>query len=268
MDLTIIEDQDHLMGTVFLRFYEELNDFLPEAMQKQWIEREFKEGTTLKAVIEELGIPHTEVDLVLVNSDSEEFSYRLKPGDRVSIYPVFESLDIRGFSRVRPVPLRQVMFVLDVHLGKLTKYLRILGFDSLYSNDYTDDEIALISKRDHRAILTRDRGLLKRKIITHGYCIRSKDPDSQLKEVISRFDLMHAFHPFTLCLVCNRVLITVEKAAVSGIVPERVAKYYSEFKKCPSCNKIYWKGSHWVSMEKRLKKLHFNRSKWDSHLHD
>lgn len=243
------------MVRVYIRFYEELNDFLPHDQKKRLVERYCKKGTTVKALIEEMGIPHTEVDLVLVNGVSVSFAYQLTDDDGISVYPVFESFDIGAVTKVRPQPLREIRFIMDVHLGTLAKSLRILGFDTLYSNRYEDEEISIIAQKEKRIILTRDRGLLKRKIITHGYCVRSKDPDRQILEVVRRFDLMRRIDPFSRCLECNNPLVSVDKAGIAERLPPEVRKKYSDFKRCPDCDHIYWLGSHWHDMKKRLDKL-------------
>jgi uncharacterized protein with PIN domain len=244
------------MVKVYIRFYEELNFFIPPEKHKKIIEKYCKKGTTVKALIEICGIPHTEVDLVLVNGESTGFSYQLKNNDRVSVYPVFESFDIGEVSQVRPAPLRVIQFILDVHLGKLAKRLRLLGFDTLYSNTYSDEEISEISKKEKRIILTRDTGLLKRKIITHGYYIKSRNPREQLFEVVKRFDLLKAVKPFTRCIQCNKSLEKVEKNNIKQRVPEKIWNKYDKFHFCSRCNKIYWLGSHWENMKKTLEKLY------------
>jgi uncharacterized protein with PIN domain len=237
---------------VFIRFYEELNDFLPADKKKTEFRACFPAGATVKFLIEELGVPHTEVDLVLVNGISKGFSYRLEDSDRISVYPVFESFDIASVSEVRSSPLRITRFVLDVHLGKLARSLRILGFDALYSNGYDDTTIASIARDEARIILTRDRGLLKRKIVTHGYLVRSKNPGEQLAEVLGRFDFVRSIAPYSRCIVCNVLLEGISKAEVEGRVPAKVFQKYDEFVACPSCITIYWRGSHWEEMRKRF----------------
>ena len=183
----------------------------------------------MKDVIESLGVPHTEVDLILVNGASVGFDYLVRDGDRVSVYPVFESLDITPLVRVRPQPLRETRFVLDIHLGKLAVFLRMLGFDSLYRNDYRDDELARISHAEGRILLTRDRGLLKRSLVTHGYLVRSDDPREQLAEVIHRFDLRDAIQPLERCLRCNGELEPVAKEEVADRLPPRTREHYDTF---------------------------------------
>jgi uncharacterized protein with PIN domain len=236
------------MGTATVRFYEELNDFLPEERRKRQFSAPFTPGDTVKALIESLGVPHTEVDLVLINGRSVSFQRKVSPGDRISVYPVFESLEISAITKVRPAALRRTRFVLDVHLGRLAKLLRMLGFDTLYSNSYDDSSLSRISRDERRIILTRDRQLLKRSVITHGYCLRSDQPMEQLLEVVKRFDLREKLRPFSRCLRCNSVLQAIDAARAAASVPEYVARTYDRFKTCPQCGRIYWQGSHWEHM--------------------
>jgi len=232
------------------RFYAELNDFLPPPRRQRSFAHSFELSGSVKDMIESLGVPHPEVDLILANGQSVDFSYLVKDGDRISVYPVFETLDITPLVRLRPHPLRETRFVLDVHLGRLASYLRMLGFDTLYRNDYDDPELAHISSSQNRILLTRDRGLLKRSIVTHGYCLRQTNPREQLLEVLRRFDLFRAIHPFNRCLRCNGRLEPVDKAAVVDHLPAKVEKYYDDFRRCRSCGQIYWKGSHYERMRR------------------
>lgn len=156
------------MSQVTIRCYAELNDFLPRQRRYRSFTHPWPGRTSIKDLIESLGIPHTEIDLILVNGKSVDFSYLVQPGDRISVYPVFESIDITPLVRVRPRPLREPRFVLDTHLGKLASYLRLLGFDTVYQNDADDATLARISATEHRILLTQDRGLLKRRLVTHG----------------------------------------------------------------------------------------------------
>lgn len=243
------------IGKAYIRFYEELNFFLPEERKKQNTVARFRYGDTVKALIESIGIPHTEVDLILVNGKSVPFAYKLKEQDRISVYPVFESFDITDLSKVRPVPLRKIKFVLDVHLGRLAKHLRMLGFDASYNNSFNDEDLSQISHKERRIVLTRDKGLLKRKIITHGYYIRSRNLDEQLIEVIHRFDLSKSLKPFSICLMCNVPLVRVPKKKIAKRLPGLVATRYNRFSICPNCNRIFWQGSHWEHMQCKLKDI-------------
>ncbi len=197
--------------TINIRFYEELNDFLPKDKKKVTFEHTFSGKMTVKDIIESLNVPHTEIDLILLNGKSVDFNARPESGDRISVYPVFESLDISNVTRLRPEPLRNPRFILDVHLGKLAKYLRMLGFDSLYQNDFEDDEIIEISIKEKRIILTRDLGILKNNKVTHGYWIRSQKPKVQMNEVLNRFDLSNQIEPLNRCIECNGKIAEVDK---------------------------------------------------------
>jgi len=197
--------------SITLRFYEELNDFLAKKDRKKNIDYTLPNKTSIKDIIESFGIPHTEVDLILANGKSVEFSFIPKDGDQISIYPVFESLDISTVSKLRPEPLRTTRFILDVHLGKLAKLLRMYGFDTLYRNDYSDPEIIQIASNQKRIILTRDLGILKQNAVTHGYFVRSQFPSKQLKEIIQRFDLSNKVNPLPRCIHCNGEIKKVNK---------------------------------------------------------
>lgn len=230
------------------RFYEELNDFLPVEIRKKTFDYNFKINQTVKDAIEAMGVPHTEVDLILVNGKSVDFSYQIIHHDRISVYPVFESFDISEVNRLRPDPLREPRFVLDVHLGKLCKYLRMMGFDTIYRNDLDDVEIVEISVKENRIILTRDIGILKNGLVTHGYWLRSQDSREQLKEVIRRFQLKAEVRPFYRCTVCNGFIRPVNKADIVTLLPDQTKKYFDAFFRCTSCKKIYWEGTHYESM--------------------
>jgi uncharacterized protein with PIN domain len=237
------------MSQAVFRFYAELNFFLPPERQQVDFTHTFNGRVSIKDMIESLGVPHTEIDLILVNNNSVDFSYLVQDGDRISVYPMFESFDIKPLLRVRPEPLREPRFVLDVHLGKLAAYLRMLGFDALFPENYDDEVLAEISATERRTLLTRDRGLLKRKQVTHGYCVRELNSRLQVVEVLRRFDLFRLIEPFKRCIHCNGLLEPVEKADILDRLPPRTAQYYDEFRVCRSCDQIYWKGSHYDHME-------------------
>jgi uncharacterized protein with PIN domain len=235
-----------------LRFYAELNDFLPPERRGRSVEYSFYVSPSVKDAIESLGVPHTEVDLVLVNGASVDFTHLLKDGDRVSVYPVFESIDISPVLKVRPKPLREPRFVADGHLGRLAAYLRLLGFDTSYRKEASDDELARISREQHRILLTRDRGLLKRGAVTHGYYVRHTDPRLQLREVVDRFDLAGRAAPFSRCLRCNAPLAEAGEADLAGRLPSRVRELHDRFWTCPQCRRVYWEGSHHRRMRQLL----------------
>lgn len=243
------------MKTAYLRFYEELNDFLPLDKRKIRFSHSFKNHPSIKDMIESLGIPHTQVDFILSNNNSVDFNYIVQNGDDISVYPVFESVNIQDVAKLRPTPLRQIKFIADVHLGKLARYLRMLGFDTIYKNDFLKREIIKISKLEKRIILSRSRELLKIKDITHGYCIASTDTEKQLKLILSRFDLTKNIKPFSRCMICNTKLISIPKEKIIDKIPPKVKELHSDFAQCPNCKKIYWKGTHYIRMKKFIDNL-------------
>lgn len=237
------------MQQAWFRFYEELNDFLPAFRKKQSFSHAFEGNPSVKDIIESFGVPHTEIDMILVNGVSVNFSYRVKDEDRVSVYPVFESLDVTNIQHLREKPLREVRFILDVHLGKLAKYMRLLGFDSLYETTFPDEEIIRRSAEEKRIILTRDKILLRNNKVTHGYWVRSDDPELQVREVVERLDLRGKIATFTRCLECNSLIEPVGRESIEDRLPLKTKQYYNEFFICPGCSRIYWKGSHYERMK-------------------
>lgn len=244
-------EPDHIAE---FRFYEELNDFLLPAQRKRSLEYRFQGHPGIKDPIEAFGVPHTEVDLIVVNGESVGFDYQLRPGDRVAVYPMFESFDISPLVKLREKPLRRTAFVLDVNLGKLARRLRMLGFDALYDNRYEDAEVADIAAAEGRIVLTRDRRLLFAKRITHGYWVRSTDPRRQVDEVLTRFDLRRQIRPFRRCMRCNGLLREVPKAEVLDRLEPKTKLYYERFYQCGGCGKVYWEGSHIEDMRSRYLK--------------
>lgn len=243
------------MKRAHIRFYAELNDLLPPPRRGEGFVHTFEIAASVKDVIEALGVPHTEVDLILVNGESVAFSCLVRDGDRISVYPVFRSVDVKPLTRVRPRFDGEIRFVLDTHLGRLAAYLRMLGFDSLYRNDYQDEELAHISANQQRTLLSRDRGLLKRSIVTHGYLVREMQPRQQLIEVLRRFDLSGSIAPFRRCLHCNALLRPVAKESVNHHLLPNTRQHYDEFHVCPECDRIYWKGSHHQRMKRLIERV-------------
>lgn len=237
------------------RFYEELNDFLPKERKKVSFFHRFKDRSSVKDMIESLGIPHTEVDLILVNGESVDFSYMVQHGDMISVYPVFESLNINQVSKVRAEPLRETRFVLDIHLGRLARLLRMLGFDTFYRPDFTSEEIVQISLSEKRIILSKSRGLLKRREVTHGFCLNSSDPEEQAALVLKRFDLFNNITPFSRCIECNTILVEISAEDARNLVPSDILDRQERFSYCPSCRKVYWKGSHYRKMKDKIRQI-------------
>jgi uncharacterized protein with PIN domain len=236
------------MVTATFRFYEELNDFLAPSRRGRAFDSPCARAASAKHMIEALGVPHTEVELVLVNGESVGFGHILREGDRVAVYPKFESIDIGPLLRVREPPLPSMRFVADAHLGGLARFLRMAGFDTLYDNNFDDGAIEQIAAHEGRVVLTRDRELLKRRGITHGCYVRALKPAEQLREIVERLDLAESVAPFTLCLHCNAPLRSIDKAQIIDQLPQSVRALQHEFSTCDVCHRIFWKGSHWKRM--------------------
>jgi uncharacterized protein with PIN domain len=221
----------------------ELNDFLPTKRKNASFSLEFEPHQSLKHLIESTGVPHTEVGQVMVNGKLMDSANRLHEGDQVTVYPSQSALD------------GEACFILDNHLGQLATYLRMLGFDCWYRNDYQDDELARVSVEESRVLLTRDRRLLMRKAIRRGYCIHQTDPRLQAAEVLKRFNLTDRVNPFQRCLRCNSPLEVVRKSDVIDRLEPLTKKYYEEFRICSSCKQVYWKGSHYEHMLQLISQL-------------
>lgn len=243
------------MVAASFRFYEELNDFLPPARRKQEFACNCARAATTKHMIEALGVPHTEVELILVNGESVGFDRLLEDGDRVAVYPRFEAMDVTPLLRVREYPLRNPRFVADSHLGGLAHMLRMMGFDTLYDNNFHDDEIVALAEKEGRIILTRDRELLKRRNVTHGCYLHAQKAEQQLREIVERLGLAKSAKPFSLCLHCNAPLHPIDKAVVLDRLPPRVKENYEHFSTCDVCGRVYWEGSHWRNMRRVLDDL-------------
>lgn len=251
------------MPNVIIRYYEELNDFLPEDMRKRDIEVPFKDRRSVKDVIESMGVPHVEVDIILVNGASVDFSYIVNDNDRISVFPVFGSLDISGVTRLTLSPLNDTRFVLDVHLRKLARTMRLLGFDVDYEDDRDDDLLSVIAATENRILLTCDRQLLMRKIVQRGIIVRSRDPEQQIIEVIRRLQLRDLVNPLTRCVECNGLIRRTdinspEFTLLKNDIPEGVISWCTEYFICNTCGRIYWHGSHYDKLKANVNNILHN----------
>jgi uncharacterized protein with PIN domain len=235
------------MSTAYFHFRGRLNDFLARDQRDQVIAIEFQGRQSIKHLAESLGVPHPEIGPVQVNGQEGTLSTITQDGDRVEVHPVPNGCPI------------EPRFVLDNHLGRLTAYLRMLGFDCLCRNNYDDEELAETSQREERILLSRDRRLLMRKSVAYGYCLRSLDSLEQLTEVIRRFDLASRIAPFHRCLRCNHYLEPVAKETVIDRLEPLTKLYFDEFQICPACQQIYWKGSHYEKMQKLVEEIKENK---------
>ncbi len=238
-----------------VRFYAELNEHLPVVLRYATLDVDCRPATTIRHVIEHYRIPAEEVDLLLVNGESAELDHKIIGGDRISVFPVFESFDIARTTRVRVRALREVRFVADVHLGKLASHLRMLGFDTLYRNDFNDKHLIRLSMEFQRTLLSKDHALIATPELTRAILVRSQDPREQLLEILNRLDLFHASHPFTRCIACNTILEPAEKQRIITRLPPNVIPLYNEFRTCPECDRLYWKGSHYQKMAEFMREL-------------
>jgi len=241
-----------VQNRVHVYFQAELNDHLPPEQRYAPLEKSFLVPVSVKDLIESFGVPHTEVERILVNNEVVGFDYLVRNDDRIAVYPASQSA---GTSTLRSPVQRPPRFVLDVHLGKLAAHLRMLGFDVFYRNCLGDAELANISAKEKRVLLTRDRGLLKHSQVVHGYWLRETDSWQQTAEVLRRFGLMSDIRPFTRCMACNGILQKAAKEQVRRFLPPRVAEQHDDFRQCPECRRVYWKGTHHQRMEHWISEL-------------
>lgn len=242
--------------TVTIRFYAELNDLLKSGNRQRDIVVPVGDGRSVKDLAESFGIPHTEIDMVLCDGESCGLDRVLRGGEMVSVYPVFESVDLTKTTRIRATPLRNPAFILDAHLGGLLRLMRILGLDAVLEKGRPDrlrvgeNEVPTIVARslaEGRIIVTRSRKVLKTREVTHGYLVRSSDPVIQCREVVDRFDLKAVARPLTVCITCGGTLAPAG-TDLSG-VPPGARTSANTFERCSSCGKPYWDGSHLPRLE-------------------
>lgn len=238
------------MANATLRFYEELNDYLPPQRRKRDFVVAFAPPCPLRHLVEQCGVPHTEIELALRNGESVDLECVIADGDRVSLYPMFESLDVTPLLRLRPAVLREPRFFADAHLGRLARYLRLLGFDTRFEAGIDDALLVSEAVAGQRIVLTRDRALLMRRAVTHGCLIRVDDPLQQLAYVVERCDLRGSARPFTRCMNCNGLLEAVDKQAVIDALEAETRTAFDAFWRCRDCRRVYWQGSHYAALER------------------
>lgn len=236
-------------------FHGTLQDFLRPAVRQQLITYVFNGAPAVKDAIEALGVPHPEVAFILRKNRHLQFTDRLYAGDEIHVHPVTTVPQTPAQNSLIPPLPEPVRFILDVHLGTLAKALRMLGFDTLYEKNLNDNQIARIAEEESRIVLTRDIGLLKHRIIAHGYWLRSQHTTSQLQEVIKRYGLSGMFSPFKRCLACNTIISSVPKENILHRIPANTRLYFDEFFYCTACDRVYWKGSHYEHMVSAIKAL-------------
>lgn len=239
-------------NTAFFRFHGELEDLLPPGQRKQTLAYRFRDHPGIKDPIETFGIPHSEVALIEVNGQAKGKKYQLQPSDQVDVYPLAGA---QARELVQNKFNGDPRFVVDTNLGKLARWLRLLGFDTRWRNDYADTEVVRLGVEEDRIILTRDRRLLFHKIIVHGFWVRAVNPEKQIREIMQRTGLTDHIQPFHRCLECNGLIQPVAKLAIIARLEPLTRKYYDEFFQCEHCSKVYWKGSHYLNLIQRLEQL-------------
>ncbi|MEO1663231.1 MAG: Mut7-C RNAse domain-containing protein [Chloroflexota bacterium] len=237
------------MNRAAFRFYGNLNYFLTRKQRHKTIPRDFDWRGSIKDMIESLNVPHPEIELIVVNGTSVDFDYIVADGDDIHVHPLDHDSDINPQVPLRPPLTDKPRFILDTHLGRLAAYLRMASFDTLYRNDYPDDELAEVAYEENRVLLTRDNGLLKRSLVTYGYFVREINPQRRLIEIIQRYDLAQYASPYARCTRCNGLLHPVDKADIQEELSDRTASHYDAFFQCKDCRQVYWKGSHYERMQ-------------------
>jgi uncharacterized protein len=235
-------------------FHGALQDFLRPTAKTKPLVYTFKGAPAVKDAIEAIGIPHTEVAVILINDSPVTFSAPLAHNAVVQVYPPDYKKVWPAEYNLQHEPPKPYKFILDVHLGSLAKTLRMLGFDVVYHQHFHDSGIAQLAQKEQRIVLTRDIGLLKQKIIEHGYWLRSQHTTEQLQEVVSRYSLQH-FNPLVRCMRCNELIRPVPKQQVLHKLPPKTQLYFNEFYYCTPCDKVYWKGSHYEHMVQVIQQL-------------
>ena len=242
--------------TVRLNLHGDLNFFVRSGARGRRIERSLGEKTSVKDVIEACGVPHPEVDLILVNGQPVDFDYAIASDADIELYPV--GIRSTNCKEQRLQISTDRTFVADGHLGRLARNLRLLGFDVAYDPNAEDRQLLCTMKSEDRALLTRDRRLLMHAVVRTGYCPRSQNADEQTVEVIRRFDLLGSLAPFTRCVRCNAPLQMVSKTEIIERLEPLTKIYYEQFRRCTGCSQIYWPGSHFSKLQKRIEQIRVN----------
>ncbi|WP_375742459.1 Mut7-C ubiquitin/RNAse domain-containing protein [Corallococcus interemptor] len=237
-----------------VRIHGALNDFVAPERRGQTFTHVLQGSPSVKDLIESLGPPHPEVDVVLVDGEPVGFGDRAEADTRIDVYPASDP-SAPQVARVGPPIPDMPRFILDVGLGRLSGFLRMLGFDTLWRNDSPDDTLARVSRDEARVLLTRDLGVLKRSEVVLGYYPRETDPAHQLVEVVRRYGLTSRMRPFSRCIACNAPLSTATPEEVQGRVPEGVTQRHSHFQQCPGCQRVFWPGTHHERMQKLVETL-------------
>jgi len=243
------------MPKVVLRFYNKLNELLPEHRRNSDLEAEFKDKRSVKDMIESFGVPHTEVDIILANGKSVDFNYILRKEDQISVYPALEKPEIENPVHLCPVPPFKTRFIADIHLGDIVKYMRALGFDVYDDPGLSNRDIIERSQKEERIIITKSRKLLKFKEVVYGLLLCVGTTEVQVKDIITRLDISDRIKPFSRCLCCNNILINIPKEEIEDKIPPKTRSFCDQYAYCESCHRIYWEGTHVIKMRKVINRV-------------
>lgn len=211
---------------------------------KTTIFHDLERRASVKDVIESFGIPHTEVGGLRTNGREISFAHVVDNSEKIEIFSLPVPVDVLTPSLLRPQPLSGISFAVDDNVGKLASLLRMAGIDTYYSNDISDTELINIACQEGRIILSKDKELLKRKMVVFGHLVRASAPRKQLSEIIQLYRLQEQLRPFSRCLQCNDLLQPVDKLDILDRLEPLTIKYYDSFTTCRQCGNIYWPGSH------------------------
>lgn len=245
------------MSRVIVRFIDELNDFLPTAARGHEKEVAFKGKRSVKDLIESLGVPHVEIDRILVGGKPAGFTCPVQDGDSVLVFPFPQERTSEDCPPLSPLHGALPRFVCDVHLGVLCRRLRLLGFDTLYDRNWSDIRLSRLSAEQERILLSRDRQLLKRNEVRRGLYIRSQQAGEQLRAVLTRLNISRDCRPFSRCLKCNGNLCDTEAdeivtAGSAGRIPPRILRRFRRYRVCSACGSYFWKGSHYEKLKRLI----------------
>ncbi|HEX37823.1 MAG TPA: hypothetical protein ENG70_03060 [Candidatus Cloacimonetes bacterium] len=237
---------------IHLRFYEELNVFIPQEFRKKRFSHTLKVQTSVKDLVESFNVPHTQVDMILVNQKQVDFSHIIKDHDDISVFPYFHRFKIEAISKISHPKPEIIRFIADNHLGNLARDLRMLGLDTLHNERFIHHELVEQANSQERILLTKDRNILKRNDLNFGYYVYANQDADQLAEVVLQFDLADKLSPLSRCLRCNAILEKIDKDKVLDRLPQRVKHTHNSFTYCPHCDKVFWKGTHIDRMTEKL----------------
>ncbi|WP_299983347.1 Mut7-C RNAse domain-containing protein [Desulfobacula sp.] len=241
---------------IFIQLERQFDFFLTNDKNGNRFEYFLSRKASVKDIIESLGVPHTEVGRIDFNDQEVDFSYIPLSQGVLHVHAIHPPFTVLSPSVLRPIPLNSMKFIADVNVIKLGRLLILLGFDVNYSSFYSDIEIADIAETEYRIVLTRDTDLLKRKKIIFAKRIQANLPYDQLIETIIFFGLQNLISFFSRCTACNIKLVTTAKKDVIHLLEPKTKRYFNTFFQCPQCKRVFWKGSHYDNIQKKISSLH------------